>query len=383
MVFGVANPKKNVIAPATISSPQSVSEQSLANNLFETPANAAAVVHQAWNEYGDPRRIDHLEEVSAHVSTNRVFRVHFTDTSHVVAKVSSYGSYFLFAEDHDRLFRLHNQLQSTRWHGFLAQVLDQDGRPYTWYDGRCWAAFYIDVERRESLPRILSDAQIGCFAREIAEFHLSCAAVAPHLPPTSNSVKGDAIHLLDQLTNAFASRNFSLHSEDIGVLWKSTHGFLEYLESVHFDEWQKIPILVDWNLGNFSVQSTASGFTLFSRWDYDWFRVDSRLLDFYFLSRVSSRTGDRTQFSYSPHTLVEPRFLTFVRAYHAVNPLSESDIRFLPYAYRFFILNYVIREGARFFRADLCTQFRREVARLYLPQLAQLDISPLLDIVMT
>ena len=72
-----------------------------------------------------------------------------------------------------------------------------------------------------------------------------------------------------------------------------------------------------------------------------------------------------------------------MRAYHKINPLSESDIRFLPYAYRFFILNYVIREGARFFRAELCTQFRREVARLYLPQLDQLDIGPLLDIVMT
>lgn len=353
------------------------------HRMFETPTNAAAVVHQAWTEYGDPRRINYLEEVSAHVSTNRVFRVHFTDQSHVVAKVSSYGSYFLFAEDHDRLFRLHNELRASRWYGFLAQVLDHDGRPYTWYDGRCWAAFYIDVERRESLPRILSDTQVACFAREIAEFHLSCAEVAPQLPPMSNSVKGDAIHLLDQLTNAFAPRNFSLHAEDIGVLWKSTHQFLEYLELVHYDEWQKIPILVDWNLGNFSVTSTADGFKLFSRWDYDWFRVDSRLLDFYFLSRVSSRTGDRTQFSYSPHTLVEPRFLAFVRAYHEVNPLSESDVRFLPYAYRFFILNYVIREGARFFRADLCTQFRREVARMYLPQLEQLDISPLLDIVMT
>lgn len=371
------------MSPATTSSPQSGFGPSPETNVpFKTPANAAAVVYQAWAEYGDPRRITSLEEVSAHVSTNRVFRVHFDDQSHVVAKVSSYGSYFLFAEDHDRLFRLHNQLQPTRWHGFLAQVLDHNGRPYTWYDGRCWAVFYIDVERREALPRILSEIQVAQFAREIAEFHLSCAAVAPSLPPMSNSVKGDAIHLLDQLTSDFAPRNFSLESYEIEVLWNSTHEFLEYLEFAHYDEWEKIPILVDWNLSNFSVQSCTKGFSLFSRWDYDWFRVDSRLLDFYFLSRVSSRTGDRTHFSYSPHTLVEPRFLAFVSAYHEVNPLSESEIRFLPYAYRFFILNYVIREGARFFRPDLCEQFRPEVARIYLPQLKQLDISPLLNIVM-
>ena len=349
--------------------------------MFETPADAAGVVHAAWNDFGDDREIARLEEVSAHVSTNRVFRVHFIDGSHVVAKISSYGSYFLFAEDHDRLFRLHNELQSTRWHGFLAQVLSRGDRPYTWYDGKCWATFYIDVERRDALPRILDGRQVAAFASEIAEFHLACAAVAPKLPPMSNSVKGDAIHLLDQLTSAFAPRNFALEPEDIGVLWRNTHEFLEYLEDVHYDEWTKIPILVDWNLGNFSVADSLDKFQLFSRWDYDWFRIDSRLLDFYFLSRASSRTGDRTQFSYSPHTLVEPRFVEFVKAYHAVNPLSESEIMFLPQAYRFFILNYVIREGARFFREDLCSLFRKEAVRTHLPSLVSLDLSPLLKIV--
>jgi len=43
------------------------------------------------------------------------------------------------------------------------------------------------------------------------------------------------------------------------------------------------------------------------------------------------------------------------------------------------MLNYVIREGARFFRDDLCRQFREEVARRYLRQVAQLDFAPLLS----
>jgi hypothetical protein len=42
-------------------------------------------------------------------------------------------------------------------------------------------------------------------------------------------------------------------------------------------------------------------------------------------------------------------------------------------------LNYVIREGARFFRDDLCRQFREEVARRYLRQVSSLDFSPLFD----
>ncbi len=53
-------------------------------------------------------------------------------------------------------------------------------------------------------------------------------------------------------------------------------------------------------------------------------------------------------------------------------PLSEDEIRFLPEVYRFFILNYVVREGARFFRPDFCKQFRGDAVRTYLPALEAL-----------
>ena len=336
-------------------------------------------LHAAWREYDDGRAVTGVVEVSANVSTNQVYRLELDDGGSVIAKVSSYGSYFLFAEDHDRLYRCTRLLEGTRFAGFLAGVLGRDGRPFTWYDGTLWVAFYDEVHRADSLPRTLADDQIECLGREMAEFHLVCAQIAPHLPPTSNSVKSDAIHLLDQLESPFAPRNFDLPPEYIGVLHRHTHDFLLNLERVRYDEWARIPVLVDWNLGNFSVVFADDGsFRLFSRWDYDWFRIEPRLHDFYFLSRVSSATGDRTQFTYSSHTLVEPRFERFIAAYHAVNPLSEDDIRFLPEAYRFFLLNYVIREGARFFRSDYCERFRRESARVYLPGLDHLDITPLL-----
>jgi len=352
------------------------------------------VVRAAWADLGDPRDITDVREISANVSTNRVYRVTLSggDTvvrkeNSVVCKVSSYGSYFLFAEDHDRLHRCAKMLgtdpETQRWSPFLAHVLERDGRPFTWYDGSIWAVFYEDVPRAESLPKILSIAQVENLGREMAEFHAACAPMANKLPPTSNSVKGDLIHLLDLLESPFATRNFNLLPEDVGVLHRDTHQLLLQFEAFHYDEWQRIPVLIDWNLGNFSVifnnVDDGEGFRLFSRWDYDWFRLESRVFDFYFLSRVSSSTGDRTTFTYSPHTLLEPRFLAFLRAYHGVYPLTADEVRFIPLAYRFFLLNYVIREGARFFRDDLCRQFREEVARRYLRQVAQLDFSPLSD----
>jgi hypothetical protein len=306
--------------------------------------------------------------------------LHLDDGSTVVSKVSSYGSYFLFVEDHEQLDRCARYLGSTRFTGMLADIWSKNGRTFTWYDQQMWAVFYDDVPRRDALPRILTAEQITNLATEIAEFHLACTDIAPLLPSASKTIKSDAIHLLDLLESPFAPRNFDMPPESIAVLWKHTHRFLERLIEVGYDEWPKIPILIDWNLGNFSVDTAADGkFRLYSRWDYDWFRIEPRLLDFYFLSRVSSSTGDRTRFTYGPHTLVEPSFLAFLEAYRSVFPMSTDEVAFLPEVYRFFILNYVVREGARFFRHDLCTQFRRDAVRSYLPALDALDVSPLLQ----
>ena len=345
-----------------------------------------AALSSAWSAFGDAhgdtRRIVAVHDTSPRVSTNTVYRVSLDDGTNVYGKVSSYGSYFLFAEDHDRLYRCTDLLADGPYRDFLARVLGgptpRGDRPFTWYDENVWVAFYEEAQKAESLPRQLNLGEITCLAENMSRFHAECRRIAPHIPATSNSIKSDAIHLLDLLSSPFAPRNFDLPPEHIGVLWRHTHDFLMELEEVRYDSWSRIPILVDWNLGNFSVKHRDGGFDLFSRWDYDWFRVESRLLDFYFLSRVSSATGDRTHWTYSPHTLVEPHFVEFVRAYHRVDPLSPDEIRFLPEAYRFFILNYVVREGARFFRPDLCTKFRSDAARVYLPAIDRLDISPLL-----
>jgi len=338
--------------------------------------DAVASIETAWIGYGDDRAISHLEETSAQVSTNRVFRLTLSDSSHVVAKVSNYGSYFLFAEDHDRLFECTKLLGRTRWSGFLASILTKDGKPYRWYDGSCWVVFYVDVARVECLPKVVSDDDIVNLASEIAEFHLACTDIGRHLPAPSHSIRSDCVALLDQLDLQDAPRRLGLSSSSVDVARASVHDLLVHLERIDYDHWPKIPILVDWNLGNFSVRRSSSGrFSLETRWDYDWFRIDSRMLDFYFLSRVSSATGDRTEFTYSPHTLVEPRFVQFLKAYHQVNPLKREEVEFLPWAYRFFLLNYVIREGARFFQPQFSGTFKIQATERYLPLLDSFDIS--------
>ena len=356
-------------------------------------------LREAWTAYGDERVIHTVVEVSAKVSTNRVYRLHLAGGDSVIAKVSSYGSYFLFREDHDRIHRSRQLLQSTRWANLLADVLvdrnlspierlpRQSPQVFTYYDGELWTAFYQDVPVAQSLPRVLTEGQVRDLGEEMALLHRDCADVARKIPLSSKSIKSDAIHLLDLLSDRHSSLTFQFDAAQKQYLRGQCHEFLEQLDRFGYDEWAKIPVLIDWNLGNFSVQmggdspyTTKDSVRLFSRWDYDWFRIEPRLLDFYFLSRVSSATGDRTVFSYSPHTLLEPRFKQFLAAYHRIFPLNESEILFLREVYRFFILNYVVREGDNFFQPEYWHRLQQEVVSLCLPAAQRLDLRPLLDV---
>ena len=355
-----------------------------------TAAEARVAVYELWETFGDARELVALEEFSANVSNNRVYRLTLDDKSGVFAKISNYGSYFLFREDHDRIDRLVRGLSTSRFSSFLAApLIGPNGRVHTYYNGKVWAVLYREVEKRAQLPSILKPGQIETLAEEIADFHLACEAAARRVavPATSVSIKSDVIHLLDLVSTRSTAKSFQLAPDELDVVRRHAHDFLFALDDAGYDDLQKLPILIDWNLGNFSIDPKPSTghdtFRIYSRWDYDWFRIEPLVLDFYFLSRVSSETGDRTRFSYGAHTLTEPRFLRFVEAYHRVRPLREADILLLKEAYRFFILHYVLAVGDHFFRADLWADFQAQSVHRYLPSIETLDLRPLLRIVAT
>lgn len=350
------------------------------SDVAEIEARHRSVIETAWRDYGDRRSIREFVELSAMVSTNRVYRLILDDGDTVIAKSSNYGSFFLFAEDHDRLHRTARLLEGGPYEHFMASMLTADGRPFIWYDGEMWAVFYREVQVRDRLPAILTEAQVVNFGEEVARFHRATSAVARLVPPTSKTVTSDAIALYDLTASRHAGEELGLDPSRVALVRRHAHRFLMAIRESGYDYWPKMPVLIDWNLGNFSVDMAEDGsFTLFSRWDYDWFRYESRLLDFYFLSRVSSRTGDRSTFTYGAHPLFEPRFRMFLHAYHSVFPLTAAEVMFLKEAYRFFLLNYVVREGRFFFRNDIWQHLLIDVVDLHLPQLDDLDFTELVS----
>ena len=61
------------------------------------------------------------------------------------------------------------------------------------------------------------------------------------------------------------------------------------------------------------------------------------------------------------------RFLLFLKEYHRIYPLNETEVRLIKEAYRFFILNYVIKDGNHFFLPSFAKKLQAEAYSLYLP----------------
>ena len=254
-----------------------------------------------------------------------------------------------------------------------------DGKAFTFRNETGWVAFYGKTEFYDFLPKVLTEGQIDSFGAELASFHMQCQKICHRLPPTWKSMGSDIAQLFDSLSDPRYCAERNLRSEDASMLKTHCDRFLHNAEDLGYHGFEKLPVLVDWNTGNFSVGLDGDGFKLFTRWDYDWFRIEPRTLDFYFASRVVRSEGDQTIFSYLVDPLLEPRFIRFMKAYDAINPLADEEILFLKEVYRFFILNYVIREGQHFFQGPICQRLQREAVEIYLPTLDAVRFEKVID----
>lgn len=333
------------------------------------------IIKKAWTEFDASLQIQTIEDISARVSTNHVFKVTLEDGSVVIAKLSYFGKYEHFLEDHRIIHALANNLLYP-FENVLAKSLVRDGQVYTYRHRNgfidAWVVFYNPIRSQQRLPRRLNENQIRALGSQIARFHKACSRVSPVLPKSSKTMRSDIWDLLDILDSEAGQFEHRMH---VGELRRQCELFLTNRQKLVAGTVETMPVFVDWNIGNFSVTPDLE---LYSRWDYDWFRISYRVLDFYFFSRVVSDIGDRTVFSYVIGPLMEDRFMLFLKTYHQVYPLTENEIRFLPEAYRFFILNYVIKYGRYFFHRTYATKLQREAYQTYFPSIDRFDAEKIL-----
>jgi Ser/Thr protein kinase RdoA (MazF antagonist) len=326
--------------------------------------NFNKIVREAVREYDSSKRVVDVSDISAQVSTNHVYRIKFSDGNMIIAKLSYFGKYEHFVEDHSIINSLANNLPSP-YENVLARSLIKGNSLFVHRHQSslidAWVVFYRPMKIRKRMPRRMDETQITKLAKSFARFHKACYSVKNTLPPSSKTLSVDINHLIHILETEEGKHEHRMHHD---LIRSQCDIFLTNLENLGMDTLNPIPVFVDWNIGNFSV---TSEFELYSRWDYDWFRVTTRMMDFYFFSRIVSDVGDQTIFSYEIERLMEDRFVLFLQAYHEEYPLKRNEILFLKEAYRFFLLNYVVKYGRYFFHEIFATRLQQEAYNIHLP----------------
>ncbi|MET3500539.1 Ser/Thr protein kinase RdoA (MazF antagonist) [Mucilaginibacter sp. SG538B] len=322
------------------------------------------IIRKAWEGYDASKTIRDIEDISAMVSTNHVYRITFDDDDIIIAKLSYFGKFEHFKEDHRIIQTLAINLLYP-FENFLARSLQKNNRVYIYHHKHgktdAWVVFYNPTRILQRLPRRLEENHIKKLGQQVGKFHKACSRVKNVLPKSSKTLRTDIWALQQQIESNPKQFGTGMQAD---FLKYHCETFLKNRSKYNMSSFEIIPVFIDWNIGNFSVTPDLE---LYSRWDYDWFRMSYRLLDFYFFSRVVSDIGDRTVFSYVINTMMEDRFIIFLKEYHKVNPLTADEIRFLKEAYRFFILNYVIKDGKHFFSEQYAKKLQAEAFDIYLP----------------
>ncbi|MEM9935463.1 MAG: hypothetical protein AAF824_17695 [Bacteroidota bacterium] len=328
------------------------------------------IVEGAWTAYDASRPIQRIADISAKVSTNHVYRIKLKDGATVIAKLSYFGKHQHFVEDHTIINTLSNNLDPP-FDNVLATSLMKGGKLFVHRHQNAkedvWVVFYRPIKVLKKLPRRLEEEQIAKIACQFSSFHKACTTIRHSLPASSKSMKTDILELEAYCKTEAGKKDFGEHCAHIIA---HCHRFLYFYENYIKRNIPVIPVFLDWNIGNFSI---SRSFKLAARWDYDWFRMSSRMADFYFFSRVVSDIGDRTLFTYNIDVLKEERFLFFLKNYHENFPIERFEVDMLPEMYRFFLLNYVLKLGRFFFREDYATKLQEEVLTSHLSSIKHFE----------
>mgnify|MGYP006160376283 FL=1 len=121
------------------------------------------IVNHAWAAYDSSRPIKSISDISARVSTNHVYKIIFPEGDFVIAKLSYFGKYDHFIEDHSIINVLANNL-NTPFNHFLARSLIKGNQLFVhrYKDSLidAWVVFYNPVTIDQKLPARLNHTQI-------------------------------------------------------------------------------------------------------------------------------------------------------------------------------------------------------------------------------
>ncbi|MEM8894868.1 MAG: hypothetical protein AAGC88_09840, partial [Bacteroidota bacterium] len=135
--------------------------------------NFTNIVEQAWLDYDSSRSIKYIEDISAKVSTNHVYRIWFEDEGTIIGKLSYFGKYEHFVQDHAIINALATNLTEP-FENFLAKSLTKHGELYTYQHDNgwlnAWVIFYNPIWVGKKLRKKQSKKKIELLGQQLAKF---------------------------------------------------------------------------------------------------------------------------------------------------------------------------------------------------------------------
>ena len=197
------------------------------------------IIRNAWLDYDPSRSIESVTDISAMVSTNHVYKITFPDQRFIIAKLSYFGKYENFVEDHTIINSLSNNLMFP-YANFLSRALMKGEKLFvhrhTDEDVDAWVVFYRPVTVRTLLPRRLDEKQIKKLGVELALFHQGCHLIRNTLPSSSKTLQTDLGELLAIQATRFGQVELGILPDEIKYQCETC---LQNLEALHFDELPK------------------------------------------------------------------------------------------------------------------------------------------------
>ena len=204
----------------------------------------SVIIKEAWKGYDMSKVIKKIEDISALVSTNHVYRITFEDEDIIIAKLSNFGKFEHFREDHRIIQSLSNNLLYP-FENLLAKSLLKNNRVYTYRyrHGKtdAWVVFYNPSRVIERFPKRLNEVQIRKFGQQIAKFHRACSRLKNVLPKSSKTLRTDIQMLMRQISKN-DSQFGRLHADYLKYHCES---FLKNRLKYNAGSFENIPVFID------------------------------------------------------------------------------------------------------------------------------------------
>ncbi|MFT6134988.1 MAG: Ser/Thr protein kinase RdoA (MazF antagonist), partial [Cyclobacteriaceae bacterium] len=219
------------------------------------------IVREAWVKYDESRSIKSIEDISAKVSTNYVYRIRFEDEGIIIAKLSYFGKFENFVDDHTIINALATNLHEP-FENFLAKSLTKHGDLYVYRHQDtaldAWVVFYNPIKVGKKPAKKQTEERIKKLGAELAGFHKACHTVKNTLPPTYKQINHDIEHLRQIIKTDVGAFEYRGQIDEIR---KQCDLFEENCAALNLNNLPSIPVFVDWNIGNFSVRKDYSMFS--------------------------------------------------------------------------------------------------------------------------